>query len=162
MQTKIVDLDKDLDELMSVAQKAFSSTPDASLDEWFSFSEMVEAIGQNRGICVKALSDDGKIIGMVYAQQESPANGKEGLEKWVIVITAVDPAFTGTGVGSSLLSEIEQQAIRKGAKKMFVYTNKGDSDVIEFYRRNGYEDAGWVRDYQYGKDNSAVFLLKYL
>ncbi len=45
---------------------------------------------------------------------------------------------------------------------MFTFTNKEDERVINFYRKNGYEDAGWVKDYQYGKNNSAVFLLKYL
>ena len=45
---------------------------------------------------------------------------------------------------------------------MFTYTNKTDEKVINFYRKNGYEDAGWIKDYQYGKDNSAAFLLKSL
>ena len=45
---------------------------------------------------------------------------------------------------------------------MFVFTNKEDKKVINFYKKNGYKDAGWVKDYQYGKNNSAIFLLKYI
>lgn len=45
---------------------------------------------------------------------------------------------------------------------MFVYTNKDDEQVINFYKKNNYEDAGYIKDYQYGKNNSAAFLLKYL
>jgi ribosomal protein S18 acetylase RimI-like enzyme len=137
-------------------------TPDSSLEEWFSFDEMVKMIESGRGLAVKCESDEGEVVGMTYAQQESPINGKEGLEKWVIVIAAVKPDVTGGGVGSALLKELERQVKARGAVKMFTYTNKDDEKVVNFYRKNGYEDAGWIRDYQYGRDNSAVFLLKYL
>jgi ribosomal protein S18 acetylase RimI-like enzyme len=99
---------------------------------------------------------------MIYAQQENPINGKEGTEKWVIVILAVDPNTKGQGIGSELLHAIEAESAKSGATKLFVYTNKGDEDVVGFYKRNGFGDAGWVRDYQHGKDNDAVFLLKHL
>jgi len=99
---------------------------------------------------------------MIYAQQENPINGKEGLDKWVIVIAAVKAGVTGSGIGSGLLKTMEEHAREQKASKMFVYTNKDDDKVIHFYQKNGYEDAGWIRDYQYGRGNSAVFLLKYL
>jgi ribosomal protein S18 acetylase RimI-like enzyme len=123
---------------------------------------MQKVIEERRGICIKATDDLGQIVGMVYAQQENPINGKEGLEKWVIVIAAVKPDQTGSGVGTGLLKAIEEHAKNRGATKMFVYTNKDDEEVVHFYQKNNYEDAGWIKNYQYGKDNSAVFLLKYL
>lgn len=162
MKLEKVALENDLEQLRKVSEEAFSSSSDASLDRWFSFPEMVKAIGEGRGIAVKAVSDDNRLVGLIYAQQESPINGPEGLEKWVIVLTAVDPEYSGHGIGSSLLNQIENQARQRGARKMFVYTNIGDERVIDFYKKNGYQDAGWIKDYQYGKDNSAVFLLKYL
>lgn len=152
----------DLHVIHTVAEQGFSSTPDAVLDQWFSFTEMEKNIEQGRGVCIKAIDDNGTVVGMTYAQQESPINGKEGLEKWVIIITAVLPNAAGKGIGSDLLKAIEEYAKRHGATKMFVYTNKDDEKVIHFYKKNGYEDAGWIKDYQYGKDNSAIFLLKYL
>lgn len=162
MKTTPITLPDDLDEVQKVAKSSFSVTADASLDEWFSFEEMKKMIEQKRGICLKAVSDDGETVGMMYAQQENSINGKEGLEKWVIVIAAVIEGMTGNGVGSSLLREMEEYAKAHGAIKMFVYTNKDDEKVVHFYQKNGYEDAGWIRDYQYGEGNSAVFLLKYL
>ncbi len=45
---------------------------------------------------------------------------------------------------------------------MFIFTNKDDDQVVNFYKKCGYKDAGWIKDYQYGKGNSAVFLLKHL
>ncbi|MFC1730948.1 GNAT family N-acetyltransferase [candidate division KSB1 bacterium] len=162
MLIKPIDVDNDLEKVRRIAEKAFSDTSDSSLDQWLSFAEMEKTIKNKRGLCIKATSDADNIIGILYAQQENPINNEEGIEKWVIVIVAVDPEFTGKGVGSKLLSEIEKEAAERNAKKMFVYTNKNDIEVIDFYRKNGYEDAGWIKDYQYGKNNSAVFLLKYL
>lgn len=161
MNITVVDLEKDINELISVANKAFLTTPDADLSNWFSFEEMKKMINQNTGLCLKAV-DDNKILGMIYAQQESLINGKEGKEKWVIVITAVNPKNSEQGIGSNLLKELENVLNNRGIKKLFVYTNKDDTQVINFYKQNDYEDAGWIKDYQYGQGNSAVFLLKYL
>ena len=162
MQVIPIDIDNDLEAVQAVATKAFGDTPDSSLDQWFSFTEMIKAIREDRGLCLKAITDDGKIVGMLYAQAENPINGNEGKEKWVIVIAAVNPEEEGKGIGSALLREIEKQALERHVVKMFVYTNKDDEGVISFYKKNNYEDAGYIRDYQYGKNNSAVFLLKYL
>lgn len=162
MKTKILQATENIAVLQKLAQKAFGDTPDSDISNWFSFDEMMKAIKSQQGVCVMASSDNDKLLGFVYAQQESPINGLEGTEKWVIVITAVDPESAGQGVGSFLLKEIEREAESRNAKKIFVYTNKDDEGVVEFYKKNGYSDAGWIKDYQYGKDNSAVFLLKYL
>ncbi len=162
MDIIIADIEKDIKDLINVATKAFCATPDSDLSDWFSFSEMEKMINQNTGLCLKAVGDENQIIGMIYAQQESLINGKEGQEKWVIVITAVDPSETGKGIGSKLLEELENSLRQRKIKKIFVYTNKGDEKVVNFYKQNDYEDAGWIKDYQYGQGNSAVFLLKYL
>ena len=57
---------------------------------------------------------------------------------------------------------VEKEIKLLGCKKLFVFTNKEDERVINFYKKNGFSDAGWIKDYQYGQNNSAVFLLKYL
>jgi len=156
------ELPADIIYLRQVAESGFSSTTDANLDNWFSFEEMERMISQGRGTCIKAVDEEYKILGMIYAQQENPINGKEGLEKWVINIISVDPNATGKGIGSGLLEALENYAKNRGCIKMFVYTNKSDEHIVNFYKKNGYSDAGWIKDYQYGKNNSAVFLIKYL
>ena len=161
MDILVADLNKDISDLKSVANGAFSSTPDSDLSDWFSFDQMIKTVFEGNGICLKAVKN-GVIVGIIYAQQESLINGKEGSEKWVIIIAAVDPKETGQGIGSMLLKELENLTSKKSVSKMFVYTNKGDEKVINFYKKNGYQDAGWIQDYQYGKGNSAVFLIKYL
>lgn len=162
MRIEQIDIALELDDIKGVANQAFSTTPDGSLEDWFSFGEMVKTINENRGLCLKASDDSGQIMGMIHAQQESPINGKESLEKWVIIIAAVIPEFTSKSIGSKLLQKLEEETRKRGVNKMFVFTNKDDDKVINFYRKNGYEDAGWIKDYQYGVGNSAVFLLKYI
>ncbi len=155
-------LSSDLDSIINLVSSSFSSTPDSSLDEWLSFSEMKKMINQGKGVCIKAHDSNGNLVGMIYAQQESPINNREGTEKWVIIVIAIHPDLKGKGIGFGLLNKIEVYAKKKGVKKMFVFTNKGDDKVINFYKKNKYENAGLIKDYQYGNNNSAVFLLKYL
>lgn len=162
MKIETAILPQDLTELRKVAEQAFSSSPDSSIDRWFSFDEMIMLLNRKLGICLKALDEDGEVIGMTFAQQESPVNGQESKEKWVIVIAAVTPEYTRQGVGSALLKALEEYVARTGANKLFVFTNNDDEQVISFYHHNNYEDAGWIKDYQYGRGNSAVWLLKYL
>ena len=162
MKISPIGTSQDLLAVKRVAENAFSATPDSSLGEWFSFNEMENILKKGRGVCLIATSDKNEAIGMIFAAQESPINGKESEEKWVINIIGVDPKKSGQGIGSAMLKEAEKEARNRGVKKMFVFTNKGDDKVVHFYKKNGFEDAGWVQDYQYGKNNSAVFLLKYL
>lgn len=122
---------------------------------------MEKMIREERGLCLKVVEGN-TTTGIIYAQQESPINGKEGLEKWVVIIEAVSSGHKGKGVGSALLKEMEKRVKQRGASKMFIFTNKGDERVIHFYQKNNYKKAGWIRDYQYSRGNSAAFLLKYL
>lgn len=161
MHTELLKSDNQMSELRSIAERAFGKTSDANISEWFSFDEMAAQIRANRGACVVILNN-GRTIGFVYTQQESPINGLEGEEKWVIVIMAIEPEFAGQGAGSLLLEATEQIARGRSATKMFVYTNEDDEKVIHFYAKNGYQNAGRINDYQYGYGNSAVFLLKHL
>ena len=161
MKLKTCDVSKDIASLKALAQGVFEGE-DANIDEWFSFPEMIRSIELDQGCCIEAVSDEDELLGFVYAQQESPINGLEGRQKWVILIAAVKSGSSGRGVGSSLLSQVEKYAASKGAIKMFVYTNQGDTQVINFYKNNGFSEAGTIKDYQYGQNNSADFLLKYL
>ncbi len=162
MKIRTADLKVDLPKIKQIAEAAFSTTPDASLTEWFSFTEMEKEIERGRGLCLIADDEAGGELGIIYAQQESPINGKESVEKWVIILAAVIPEASGKGVGTKLLEGLESELIHRNIKKLFVFTNEDDDRVIGFYRKNGYQDAGWIKDYQYGKGNTAVFLLKHL
>ena len=154
-----IDVEGDLPLVEQVVKKAFEETPDSDTSDWFSFDEMKKSILDGRGVCLKVVAD-GEMLGVVHAQQENPINGREGVEKWVVTSMAVVPEMTGKGLGSKLMIELEKTLKNKGVKKVFVHTNLGDDRVINFYKKNGYKDAGQIKDYYY--DGSAVFLIKYL
>jgi ribosomal protein S18 acetylase RimI-like enzyme len=122
---------------------------------------MVKNLQMGRSACFFAVENN-KISALVYAQTESPINGKEGTEKWILNLLAVLPECQGRGIGKKLVTKVEEIAKKKGAKKIFVTTNELDRPVQLFYERLGYKFAGRVQDYQYGLNNSALFFLKQL
>ena len=162
MNIKLATTKQDLNLVESVITKAYSSTPDSDLNDWLSFSYMHTRINKESGKCLLMTDGNSSPIGAIYAQAENLINGREGSEKWVIIALGVDPEHTGKGVGTSLITELENVLRNNNVKKLFTFTNKDDTEVINFYLKNGYSDAGWVKDYQYSENNSAVFLLKYL
>jgi len=54
-------LPDDLQAVKAVAESSFVSTPDSSLEEWFSFDQMQMYIAEGRGVCLKAVSDEGEV-----------------------------------------------------------------------------------------------------
>lgn len=70
----------------------------------------------------------GKIISYLLA--ENPYGGV-ALGVWM----AVDKKFQGKGIGSMLLKEYEIVAKRKGAHKVYLWSNKRN---IKFYKKNRY------------------------
>ena len=156
------ELKEDFEELYLLVKDSFADGEDGVLEEWLSFDYMKFMIEEKRGLCVKIVTDEGESIGMVYGQQENPVNGREGVSKWVVVVMCIHPECTGGGVGGRLLAAFEKELKFLKVEKIFTYTNHDDEQVINFYRKNGYRDAGVVKNYQYGKDNSAAFLVKYL
>ena len=153
---------EELAALRSLTEAAFAASGDANIDAWFSFDEMQRNIAMQRGCCLKALDEKGEMLAAIYAEAERPINGPEGLEKWVINLMAVRPDRSGQGIGSALIAALEQEARSRGIIKIFVFANETDLQVQRFYQKNGYQPAGRIQDYQYGENNTAVFLLKYL
>ena len=162
MKIESIKVPQDLQEVISVTEDAFSDGSDSSLSNWLSFEEIEKQISDGRGICLKAIDENGKILGVTYAEQERPSNGREGLEKWVVILAAVLKSESGKGIGTHLLSSLEETIRSLSGIKIFIFTNEEDEQVINFYKKNGYKAAGRIEDYQYGKGNSAIFLLKYL
>lgn len=162
--TELFPVDGDVGILEAVAVRAFGDSADADISQWFSFPQMVRDIGEGHGACVVAKDENGGTLGWSYAGQESPINGPEGAEKWVIVAEVVDPERAQQGIGSKLLNAIQEQATNSGANKLFAYTTDSEENagVVEFYEKNGFQIAGRIQDYQYGKGNSAIWLMKWL
>jgi len=155
-----IDVDEDIKLIEAVTNSAFSSTPDSNIEDWFAMDELRQSILDDRGVCLKALGEDGGIVGTIHAMQENLINGREAREKWIITNLAIIPEMTGLGVGGELLTAIEKEVRDRQVKKLFVHTNLDDEKVIHFYEKYGYTRVGEIKDYYYA--GSAIFLLKYL
>ena len=72
-------------------------------------------------------------------------------EGFLLENVAVDPAFSGRGIGSTLMSLAEHQATANGYKSIYLYTHERMTENIELYSRRGYveyarrTDEGFAR-----------------
>jgi ribosomal protein S18 acetylase RimI-like enzyme len=78
--------------------------------------------------------DDGKIIGTVIGGFD----GRRGL----IYHLAVEQSYRKRGVGKMLMDEIERRLAVKGCLRCYLLVKDDARDVIEFYRRLGWDMFG--------------------
>lgn len=60
---------------------------------------------------------------------------------------AVAPLFSGRGIGSALLSVIEEEAKTKGCHAIVLEPYAPLKDAIRLYEKSGYRPPGMKRDY---------------
>jgi ribosomal protein S18 acetylase RimI-like enzyme len=75
--------------------------------------------------------DGGKIIGTVIGGYD----GRRGM----VYHLAVDQAYRQRGIGKMLMDEVERRMIAKGCLKEYLLVKRGNEDVVEFYRHQGWE-----------------------
>ena len=75
--------------------------------------------------------DSGRIVGCVLGAWD----GRRG---WVNHL-AVEESHQRTGVGSSLIRELEKRLIRKGARKVNAQIYKANVKSVAFFKAAGYE-----------------------
>ncbi len=81
------------------------------------------------------LAVDGEaIIGTVIGGYD----GRRG----VIYHLAVEQAYRGRGIGKILMSEVERRLVAKGCLRCYLLVKDDALDVIEFYRRLGWDTFG--------------------
>jgi N-acetylglutamate synthase-like GNAT family acetyltransferase len=73
---------------------------------------------------------DGKLVGTVSAVAKGEALYIRGM--------AVDPQARGSGTGSALLNRVEEFAIQRGFKSLFLSTTPFLSHAIRLYERCGF------------------------
>lgn len=78
--------------------------------------------------------------------------------KW-LTYTAILPEFQGQGIGSSLLSRIEERLKAKKLKLLCVDTHS--KKAMRFYKKNGFKKSGEIPNY-YNSGESKITLYKFL
>jgi ribosomal protein S18 acetylase RimI-like enzyme len=73
---------------------------------------------------------DGKVVASVMA-------GYEGHRGWVNYL-AVAPEMRGRRYGAALMQCVEEKLLALGCPKVSFLVRKGNTEVLEFYRRLGY------------------------
>lgn len=92
---------------------------------------------------------DGRIIGTATLRPPGRSKGTPWYERGDVAVVgqfAVDPAFQGEGLGTSLLKHLEARARAMGVTHVAMDTAEGATRLIRYYERLGYafvEHAQW-------------------
>ena len=110
---------------------AFGSTLDAeeALDDsaWRSWV-------RNGAVFIATAS--GAPVGMVAVVDGDAADERSLVALWVA------PEHRGSGVGSALVSHVEDWARRDGARQLTLWVAHGNEEARRLYRRHGFRDTG--------------------
>ncbi len=98
-------------------------------------ADFASQIGDNQ---VWVFSDEETVLGYVVAYPSGDAMHLENI--------AVDPAFHGRGVGSALVTFVEEAARRQGLKAVELYTNIKMAGNLSWYPAIGYFETGRARE----------------
>jgi len=94
--------------------------------------------------------EDEKSIAIAYCAPEKMTEGT-----WNLYLIAVHPNYQRHGIGTAILSYIEQKLALQGERVLLVETSGLESfeGTRAFYRKRGYEQEARIREfYQAGED----------
>ncbi|MEM0016165.1 MAG: ribosomal protein S18-alanine N-acetyltransferase [Saccharolobus sp.] len=98
--------------------------------------------------------DNGKVVGYVIGIIQYGYRGH-------VVSIAVDKNYRNHGIGSKLLSTLEDKFKEFGAKYSYLEVNVNNSSAISFYYHNNYI-ISYLRKNYYGKGKHAFVMIKNL
>lgn len=99
--------------------------------------------------------DDGAVAGLAYAAPERMTDGT-----WNLLLIAADPRRQREGIGTALVSAIEEQLGARGARLLLIETS-GLADyepTRAFYRQRGYRQEACIRDFYQAGEDKIVFV----
>ncbi|MEO1623439.1 MAG: GNAT family N-acetyltransferase [Cyanobacteria bacterium J06632_3] len=78
---------------------------------------------------------------------------------WNLYFIGVDPTAQGQGIGSALLTYIEQRLTQCGARLLLVETSGVESfeQTRKFYRKSGFAEEARIRDFYKPGDDKIIF-----
>lgn len=130
-------------ELTDLLHRAYKPLADAGMRYWA--THQTEEQTKERitgGRCYVAINDK-RIIGTVTYKY--PVNWKDSSSSWYrrsdvahFGQFAVDPTVQKQGIGSRLLTLIEEEAQAHGATELAFDTSENATQLIDFYRKRGY------------------------
>jgi len=103
-------------------------------------NNLTEIINQPGSIMLKYTSASEEIIGCVNLQQHN--------NKIYLGMFSVSPHLQGGGIGKQLLFSAEEYARHNHSNSIYMTVISVRSELIEWYKRNGYVDTGERKDFK--------------
>ena len=137
--------DDDLQTLTELIHAAFAPHAARGLRFWGTHQtveDTAERFASGEGYVAEI---DGRVVGTVTLrppQPDSPIVAYRDPFAWSLVQFAVAPSHKGRGIARTLHAFASQRAVLHGARTMLIDTAAPALDLIETYRRWGYEPCG--------------------
>lgn len=98
--------------------------------------------------------EEGDIQGFAYYQQQAATD-----RVWDLTMIAVQPRLQGSGRGTALLRQFEENLRKSGQRLLLVETSATAQydRTRTFYRQNAYDEEARIRDYWEARDDLVVF-----
>lgn len=93
-------------------------------------------------------------IGVAYVAPERMAEGT-----WNLYVIAIDPGAQGQGHGTAILRHVEALLAARGQRILLVETSGLPEFAAArgFYRANGYDEEGRIRDFYAAGEDKVIF-----
>jgi ribosomal-protein-alanine N-acetyltransferase len=127
--------------------------------EYGNYDEIVPAWFSEPGVITVVIVEDTYSLGFAMLSVES-RTGDGALSAHLLAI-AVDPGHQGNGLGSALLSHMEEVADNLGIGQVHLYTADVNRQALSFFQRAGYKVIGSEKRY-YSEGQSALAMAKKL
>ena len=137
-----------LEELTELLHRAYKKLADMGL-QYLATHQAVDVTRTriSKGTCYVAELDE-RIVGTIIYRNPGQTKGAPHYDRPDIAYIgqmAVEPAFQGRGIATSLIRHVETQARSDGASELAFDTSEQAAHLIEWYRRMGYEIVGYVK-----------------
>ncbi len=131
---------QDAEEILEVINRANREAyrnlipPEHFREPVLTLDELREAMGRMSFYLYRSA---GRVVGVAALRREDAETGKL---RWVYVL----PEHQRQGIGTALVSFLEEQARALGLRRLYLRTVGGATWAVSFYRRLGYRPAGQV------------------
>lgn len=79
------------------------------------------------------------LVGFAFLRPYSPFDTFAGT---MLITYFIAPAFTGKGLGSQLLAQLETQARSRGIVRLLAHVSSKNEGSLSFHRRHGFVECG--------------------
>ena len=137
--------DDDLQALTELIHAAYAPHAARGLRFWGthqSVDDTARRFASGQGLVAEVGGEAVGTVTLRRPQPDSPVAAYRDPFAWSLGQFAVAPAHKGRGVGRALHRFALQRAVSQGARTMLVDTAAPAQDLIEMYRRWGYEPCG--------------------